>query len=421
MSWAPRWPQFFTQACVYVAFLLVGTASGFFVLSGLLNLIANEPSVAKEGRMMGEVTFIGSIVSLVQTGAFLLGKWWCGPPSIRAEQMGSTMLMVLSILFLALLAAAWDVFPPGYPIVALSAAAGNIILNGSMLVLNPLLATHYGGWLVAPVRAGTDISGMLATFLSELQSPVGLKDLFPTWYLFASYAVFSCFGLVAWLIILRYGIGLRGESSLEKCEAKAHESEDAPLEPQASSWLDGFRCPRCLLWPVALACLAEVAQLSLAQALGQIGAEMTDPLSCGGPDGRRTWRFALALSQFMGPLGTLASCMGECPRWLFNGLCLLLYLSCFLICSAAFGLGRGLWTTPEGERLYTVCIGICAGVEAYVITMAYRYIGDAKDLLEEQKSSAGALLSVLAVLVPGLSNLVIGPMVTADVITCVNL
>ncbi|CAE8723532.1 unnamed protein product, partial [Polarella glacialis] len=68
---------------------------------------------------------------------------------------------------------------------------------------------YYGGWLVAPMRAGTDLSSMITAFVSLAQNPTGDSNNFPTWVVFLIYALLSACGLAAWALILRRGIGLR--------------------------------------------------------------------------------------------------------------------------------------------------------------------------------------------------------------------
>ncbi|CAE7522081.1 unnamed protein product [Symbiodinium natans] len=199
----------FNDGLVYLAFLAVGTSCGWFVINGILNLIANEPDVSRGGKMMGEVALVGSIVSLLLCGFYFLWMVTCGKPSRRAEQGWSTGLILLGVVSFAMLALAWDAFPPGYPMVLVAAVTGSILGNGSILMLFPLISTYYGGWLVAPVRAGTDLSSMFTAFLAELQSPDGNVHTFPTWLLFTFYTLISCLGLATRAAGDRFNYGLR--------------------------------------------------------------------------------------------------------------------------------------------------------------------------------------------------------------------
>ncbi|OLQ04227.1 hypothetical protein AK812_SmicGene12721 [Symbiodinium microadriaticum] len=415
----------FSDGTVYVAFLAVGTSCGWFVINGLFNLIANEPDVSQGGKMMGEVTLVGSIVSLLLCGCYFLWMITFGKPARRTEQRWSSGLIVLGVISFAMLAMGWDVGPPSYPMVLATAVTGSIVGNASILMLFPLISTYYGGWLVAPVRAGTDISSMFTAFLAQLQSPDGETHTFPTWLLFVFYTLISCLGLVAWTVILRKGIGLREKEMPTKgLEAPRMDVEIPPADvvdeettsttasesstrgedadtPQSfcMAQLSSLQCPRQLILPVVLATLTQITQWSLAGTLGQIGAEMADPVACDGKVGRHIWRVSLTLSQILVPVGSLFSSLAACPRPIFVFLCLLQYLSCLLICTATAGLWRGFWTS-------------------YLITMAYRYIGDAPSVPKSLKHSAGALLSLLAVIVVNGTNLFLGAAVTGEQIAC---
>ena len=389
--------------------------------------------------MTGEVALVGSIVSLLLCGFYLLWMVACGKPSRRAEQTWSTSVILLATASFAMLAAAWDVCPPGYPMVLTTAVTGSIVGNCSILMLFPLIVTYYGGWLVAPVRAGTDLSSMFTTFLAQLQSPAGGAQTFPTWLLFVFYTLISCLGLVAWAVILWKGIGLREQEDPKSKEAHelqvdeegmdsstAFESSSASTKGNAQeapqnfcqAQLSGLQCPRQLIVPVVLATLTQITQWCLAGTLGQIGAEMADPVGCDGKVGRFIWRVSLTLSQILVPIGSVFSSLAACPRPIFNCLCLLQYLFCFLLCTAAAGLWRGFWTSQAGGMLYMASYAACGGLEGYLVTMAYRYIGDAPEVPQSLKHSAGTLLSLLTVVVVNSGNLFVGAAVADDVIAC---
>ena len=394
--------------------------------------------------MTGEVALLGSIVSLTLCGVYLLWLAACGKPSRRAEQRWSTSVILLAVASFAALALAWDVRPPGYPMVLATAVTGSIVGNGSILMLFPLVSTYYGGWLVAPVRAGTDLSSMFTTFLAQLQSPDGEAHTFPMWLLFVFYTLISCLGLVAWAVILQNGIGLRkeGEATSSKeapvvdVEVPSPQVEEETDSTTASSGtkagedsreaprsfcleqLSGLRCPRQLILPVVLATLTQITQWSLAATLGQIGAEMADPVGCDGEVGRHIWRLSLTLSQILVPVGSVFSSLAACPRPIFICLCLLQYLSCFLFCTAAAGLWRSFWTSHVGGMLYIASYAACGGLEGYLLTMAYRYIGDAPEVPEGLKHSAGTLLSLLTVIVVNSGNMFLGAAVAGEHIAC---
>jgi len=400
--------------------------------------------------MMGEVALFSSVVSLILCGCYVLWMLVFGKFARSTEQSWSTALILLGLGSFALLAAAWDTGPPGYPIVLTCAVTGSIVGNASILMLFPLITTYYGGWLVAPVRAGTDISSMITAFLAELQSPDGDVHTYPTWLLFLFYTGISSIGLVAWTVILRNSIGLRqperipslkdasavktptqhpnpeGDTDINSDGSSTISSEHstpstAAQEPR-NCWAGcmSLRCPRQLVWPVVLATLTQITQWALAGTLGQIGAEMTDPEACDGKVGRHVWRLSLTLSQILVPMGSLLSSLATCPRWLFTFLCLLQYGSCLLICMSTGGLGRSFWTSHSGQALYVASFAACGGLEGYLITMAYRYIGDAPSVPKSLKHSAGALLSLLTVIVVNFTNIFLGSSVTAEQIACVD-
>ena len=225
-------------------------------------------------------------------------------------------------------------------------------------------------------------------------------------------------------MILKYRIGLR--SVLDDAPEKAHESQ-ADLEavsavstavPSVSNQeslkeyshnggcyhgkireligesLQSFACPWSLLAPVVMATLTQITQWSIVPTIGEIGAEMCDAESCSGKSGRFVFRISLTLSQILVPLGSIISSLVTCPSFIFYILCLLQYLSCFVICAATAGVWRSLWTSEAGRALFISSYALCGMLEGYVITMAYRYIGDAESIPLVKRHSAGALLSI---------------------------
>eukprot|EP00913_Durusdinium_trenchii_P030611 g28668.t1 len=54
--------------------------------------------------------------------------------------------------------------------------------------------------------------------------------------------------------------------------------------------------------------------------------------------------------------------------------------------------------TPEGQNMYIICFTLVGGLEGYLLTMAYRYVGDAIDVPGLRRQSASRLLSLLGVL-----------------------
>ena len=239
----------------------------------------------------------------------------------------------------------------------------------------------------------------------------------------------SCCGLLAWSLILKFGIGLRspaGENELEKPdEGPEDDLESNPksiLEPKTCKQMlretmQGVYCPQQLLVPVILAGLTQFTQWGMAS-LAEIGAEMTDPSDCKGEQGRFVFRWSLTLSQILVPLGSVASSFGTCPRCLFGLISFFQYFCCFLICHAAAGLGRDFWTSEAGRITFITSYAACGMLEGYVITMAYRYIGDAESVPLPQRHSAGALLSLATVIGVSVGNLVMGGAVIDGTIAC---
>ena len=109
--------------------------------------------------------------------------------------------------------------------------------------------------------------------------------------------------------------------------------------------LQSFACPWSLLAPVVMATLTQITQWSIVPTIGEIGAEMCDAESCSGKSGRFVFRISLTLSQILVPLGSIISSLVTCPSFIFYILCLLQYLSCFVICAATAGVWRSLWTS----------------------------------------------------------------------------
>ncbi|CAJ1355796.1 unnamed protein product [Effrenium voratum] len=424
-------PALCRDALTYVAFLLVGTSCGWFVVNGLYNLIANEPEVAKGGQMMGEVNLVGSYVSLALCGGFALYTL-CKSLSQRTEVWASSLLILISLLSLVLLACAWNVSPPGYPVVLICAATGSIVGNGSILLLFPLISTFYGGWLVAPVRAGTDLSSMISALLAETQSSDGTTQRYPSWLLFVFYSLISCMGLVAWAMILKHGIGLRdlpgkGDKSCAEDIADEAGSDSSATNttsketdwPREQPLMASLACPWELRLVISAAVVTQITQWAISPNLGEIGAEMCDPESCDGHTGRFIWRTSLTLSQILVPFGSLLSSISACPRWIFYILCLLQYVSCLLVTLASLGVWRNMWMSQVGQALFIASFAFCGASEGYLITMAYRYIGDASNVPLDKRHSAGALLGVGTVATVGVCGLILSSAVAGKHITCV--
>ena len=75
------------------------------------------------------------------------------------------------------------------------------------------------------------------------------------------------------------------------------------------------------------------------------------------------------------------------------GVCLSLWFSLLLKLRSV-----DFWKSELGGEVYIVCFALVGGLEGYLLTMAYRYIGDADDVPGIRRQSASRLLSLLGVL-----------------------
>ncbi|CAE8591460.1 unnamed protein product [Polarella glacialis] len=407
-------------------------------MNAILNLLANEPTVAKGGAMMGTLVLIGAIVNLSLAGVYLIWRLIWPTPGIRTEQCLATLIVASSVASFVILLFGWDFCPPKFPLVMLASVLGHSVGAGSALVLFPLVSTYYGGWLVAPIRAGTDLSSMITAFVSLAQNPTGDSNRFPTWVVFLIYALLSACGLAAWVLILRRGIGLRVLEEGRPDTSDSEENEDSAGSDSAGNdaaaseekstrkkrcfcaQFESLACPPFLRLPVALAAATQVTQWCLAMSFGEIGAMMSDPSSCDGSRGQFVWRMALTASQVLVPCCSLLSSVRRCPQWLLVVLSILQYFSSLLVLFAAFGIGRSFWTSQAGQFVFISAFAACGGLEGYIITMAYRYIGDAEAISEKLRHSASSLLSLLTVLPVSLLGLWTGAVVADGSFACVE-
>lgn len=170
--------------------------------------------------------------------------------------------------------------------------------------------------------------------------------------------------------------------------------------------------------PVVLATLTQIFQWALVTPLGEIGASMTDPVSCEGDHGSDVYRTSLTVQNIMVPVGSLLSSVVACPRWFFNVLSLLQAVATLGVCSSAFGVGRSFWVTTTGGGVYVACFALVGALEGYLLTMAYRYIGDAGDVPVRLRQSSSRLLSLLGVIAVNPINIVIGALMTSGLVVC---
>eukprot|EP00438_Fugacium_kawagutii_P029338 Skav210187 [mRNA] locus=scaffold2101:308189:309732:- [translate_table: standard] len=430
---------------VFVSFLTVGAGCGFLLINALYNAMANEESLEKDGRTFGQFSIIQGTVGL-STGV-LYAIWnirYAHCMTMRQEQIGVTMLIALNVVAFLILSTSWSVGAPDYPVFVGSAVAAQFIGNFTIYLLFPMVATYYAGWLVAPVRAGTDVSSLVTSLIGQAENPhPGSGELtFSISTLFFIYAVFSVCGLIAWSSIMYFGTGLRYEMDQEEGTVTLSESEDesddsetlvsdsdgvrvAKVHKRKRDYLiEGFACPRKLVLPVILATLSQVAQWGIAATLGQIGAAMTDPENCHGSHGKRIYRLALTSSMVAVPVGSILSTTFECPRLLFNILSAIQISSAVLIADCALGLltaSAGFWKSELGGEVYIVCFALVGGLEGYLLTMAYRYIGDADDIPGIRRQSASRLLSLLGVLAVNPISFALGISIDRKIIHCRDL
>jgi len=294
-------------------------------------------------------------------------------------------------------------------------------------ILFPVVSTYYGGWLVAAVRSGSDLSSMITSLIGQAQDENDSQLRFPMWTLLCVYAVFSLCGLVSWGVIVSRRISLRSTDIRSSVDDKKVQSSDvesvsnegaAPLATKVKRQLIGLACPWSLFRPVMLATLSQIAQWGLIMSIGEIGASMTDPVSCSGEVSKQVYRASLTLSNVLVPVGSILSSFVACPRWLYAGISAVQVCATLVVCDAAFGFMRSFWTTQLGQTVYIASFGLVGGLEGYLLTMAYRYIGDADNVSPALKLSASRLLSFLGVVAVNPIALALGYLVSAEVIGC---
>jgi len=433
---------------LYVAFLLVGMGCGWFVADAIFQLLTNVPETRQGGKAYGLYAEISGIVGISLAGLFFV-LLMVSPrkPTMRTDQHSVTLLITLTVLSLAALAAFWDVGAPYYHALTVLFTLSNIVANLTYFLLFPVISTYYGGWLIAPVRAGTDMSTFFTTILAEFENPSGNKNLFPPEILLVVYTAMASSGFVAWQCIIRYKIGLLSEvgqteeqqpktkvaapltadvelaqqSNLEGENEEEGKKQGGESQGMAASFMQGLRalsCPRELVAPVVLAVLAECSQWGFLVTVGEIGARMTDPAGCTGAKGNTVFRTAVTLNRALLPMASITSSIAWCPRWLFYVLSGIQLAAAAAICLLIEGHFRGFWTSDLGQAVYTVCFAVAGALEGYVLTMAYRYIGDSPKLSNDQKRSASTLLSFLSVVAVNPTAIVVGQLVNSGAIAC---
>lgn len=410
----------------YIAFFFVGSAIGYFPIDAVLNLATNEPSLG--ATWIGKILLIGGIVGLADGLLYLIYlKARRQGPSLRQEQMFLGLLAAGCVAGLLLLTTSWQVGAPTYPAVIVTTVLGNLIANCTYYVGLPMIATFYGGWLVAPVRTGTDISLLISNVLGHVQNPSGSQNIFPAWMLFLVYMVFPLVGLAAWIFIVRFQIGLAsGEEDLENEAAdveaaSTQKSEDSFIEDSTRSVSASLACPRKLLLPVILGSLADFAQWGVLASLSFIGAEMTDPVSCIGAKGKFVARTSTTANRVLLAVGSILSSLVPCPRWVFVVLSVLQWLALVLVLLAVSGFARELWMTNVGQNLYIVCNGAIGGLEGYILTMAFRLVADDQSVALKDRKSASSLLGFLSTFLLCVGQIVSGHLADSGLVSCTDM
>ena len=81
---------------------------------------------------------------------------------------------------------------------------------------------------------------------------------------------------------------------------------------------------------------------------------------------------------------------------------------------------RGTRRTSNGQSLYICCFAVTGGLEGYLLTMAFRYIGDAVDVPGTRRQSSSRLLSLLGVVAVNPISLLLGYMLQSGQIQCTD-
>lgn len=323
------------SAPTFLSFVLVGAGCGFLLVNALYNAMANEPALQRHGKTYGEFSIIQGVIGLASGLIYLAWNIRCPSClSMRQEQLMVTGIIVCNVIYFLVLSGFWSTGAPKYPVFTGGAVVAQLVGNFTFYSLFPVVATYYAGWLVAPVRAGTDVSSLITTLIGQAQNPhPGSGNLsFSISTLFFLYAMFSCCGLAAWASIMYFHTGLRyqemddGTVTLSESEDESDHSEsmmesdsrEAHTHERRGYCIEGLACPRQLITPVILATLSQVAQWGIASSLGQIGAAMTDPEDCEGSTGKRVYRRADSLVDSDLEQVSLDQLHGGRTRWLHH-------------------------------------------------------------------------------------------------------
>jgi len=301
---------------------------------------------------------------------------------------------------------------------------GSLVVNMTYYIVFPMLATFYGGWIVAPVRSGSDLSTLVTNLLGEAQNPSGSRNLFPSWALFLAYVPFAVVALVAWLVIIRKKIGLRSERGHVESEELSVDC-DVELAQDCSKptsmlkkCLGGLACPRHHIAPVLLGTSADLFQWGVLASFSYVGALMTDPAGCAGTVGPWVARTATTTNRILIPLGSVFSTLLPCPKPVFYALSMLQFVALLLVLLATTGVQHVAWTTHAGQMVYVTCNGVVGGLEGYLLTMAFRYIGDDETVPLSLRRSSSGLLGFLNVVLVCVGQIISGYLASSGVVAC---
>lgn len=323
-----------------------------------------------------------------------------------------------------------------FPIILIVFTMGNVVANLTYFVVFPLITVHYGGWLIAPIRSGTDLSGLITTIAGEAQSPEGGAGphTYPISSLYAGLAILAAAGVAAWAFIVYFRLGLRhadelltddhvkDETVLRDGNNDAQEKgvAEARCSAKLKALLRGFSCPRSLAWPVVIATLSQVNYWTLGSNLYIIGSKMLNaPGDCDGHFGASALRTATTLNYTLVPVGSMLSSIGKCPRPIFYCIAVVQSLCALALILCAFGAGREtFWMTEVGRGVFVAAYALVGMLEGYLLTMAYRYCGDDDRVPAEKRESASKLLSLLGVVCVNIPNIFFGMLLSDGSIDC---
>merc|ERR1719480_273323 len=123
------------------------------------------------------------------------------------------------------------------------------------------------------------------------------------------------------------------------------------------------------------------------------------------------------MNRVLVPVASLVSSLGLCPRLLFDLLGCIQMGCMTAICTITTGLCREYWTTNAGQCAFIAMFSVVGAFQGYLLTMTYRYIGDAATLTHQQRRSASSLLGFLSVVVLNPVAIAVGSLVSSGTIS----